>query len=153
MNIAVPINEYNINNVFFQEAIKNTIMDNSHFSRVVYSTDFFIGNGICIDFNMPILHIDKSFNKYKCIFDNQVNYNLIQTISKIENEIMSKCNITNKIPMFRISEQLKNGYIKVAIINNINIGNYLQNIKFIIKISGIWSNEIEYGLTYKFIQV
>ena len=55
--------------------------------------------------------------------------------------------------MFRISEQLKNDYIKVAIINDVNIGSYLQNIRFIIKISGIWSNEVEYGLTYKFIQV
>jgi translation elongation factor EF-G len=153
MNIAVPINDFNINNVFFQDSIKNTIMDNSQFARVVYSTDFFIGNGIFIDFNIPVLNIDKSFNKYKCIFDNQVNYNLIQTITKIENELMSKCNIKDKIPMYRISEQLKNGYIKVAIINNITIGTYLQNIKFIIKISGIWSNELEYGLTYKFIQV
>ena len=153
MNIAVPINEFNINNVFFQESIKNTIMDNSQFSRLVYSSEIFVGSGICIDFNIPISNIDKSFNKYKCIFDNQVNYKLIQTITKIENEILSKCNFTDKIPMFRISEQLKNDYIKVAIINNVNIGSYLQNIRFIIKISGIWSNEVEYGLTYKFIQV
>jgi len=153
MNIAVPINDFNINNLFFQDTIKNTIMDNSHFARVVYSNDFFIGSGICIDFDIPLLNIDKSFNKFKCMFDNQINYNLIQTINKIENEIMSKCNIKNKVPKFRISEQLKNGYIKVAIINNIEIGTYLQNIKFIIKISGIWSNELEYGLTYKFIQV
>lgn len=155
MNIAVPINDFNINNVFFQEAIKNTIMDNSSFTRVVYSTEFFTCNGICIDFNMPILHIDKSFNKYKCVFDNQnqANNNVIQTIAKIENEIISKFNFKSKIPMFRVSEQLKNGFIKVAIINNINVGTYLQNIKFIIKISGIWSNELEYGLTYKFIQV
>jgi hypothetical protein len=155
MNIAVPINEFNINNVFFQEAIKNTIMDNSSFTRVVYSTEIFTCNGICIDFNMPILHIDKSFNKYKCVFDNQnqANNNVIQTIAKIENELISKFNFKNKIPMFRISEQLKNCFIKVAIINNINVGTYLQNIKFIIKISGIWSNELEYGLTYKFIQV
>jgi translation elongation factor EF-G len=118
MNIAVPINDFNINNVFFQDSIKNTIMDNSQFARVVYSNDFFIGNGIFIDFNIPILNIDKSFNKYKCIFDNQVNYNLIQMITKIEYELMSKCNIKDKIPMFRISEQLKNGYIKVAIINS-----------------------------------
>lgn len=153
MNIAVPINEFNINNVFFQDSIKNTIMDNSQFSRLVYSSEIFVGSGICIDFNIPISNIDKSFNKYKCIFDNQVNYKLIQTITKIENEILSKCNFTDKIPMFRISEQLKNDYIKVAIINNVNIVSYLQNLRFIIKISGLWSNEMEYGLTYKFIQV
>jgi hypothetical protein len=153
MNIAVPINEFKINNIFFLDAIKNTIMDNSRFSRIIYSNEFFTGNGIYIEFNMPLLNIDKSFNKYKCIFDSKTNYNLIETITKIENQIISKYNFTNKIPMFRISEQLKNNYIKVTIINNINVDTYLQNIKFIIKISGIWSNELEYGLTYKFIQV
>jgi hypothetical protein len=153
MNIAVPINEFKINNIYFLDAIKNTIMDNSRFSRIIYSNEFFTGNGIYIEFNMPLLNIDKSFNKYKCIFDSKTNYNLIETITKIENQIISKYNITNKIPMFRISEQLKNDYIKVTIINNISVDTYLQNIKFIIKISGIWSNELEYGLTYKFIQV
>ena len=59
MNIAVPINEFNINNVFFQESIKNTIMDNSQFSRLVYSSEIFVGSGICIDFNIPISNIDK----------------------------------------------------------------------------------------------
>jgi len=148
MNIALPIEDFNINNVFFQEAIKNTILDNSSFIRVIYSNEYCMCNGICIKFNIPILNIDKSFNKYKCTFDIQDNTELIQRITNIENEIISKCNITNKTPMFRISEQLKNSFIKVSIINT-----YLQNINFIIKISGIWYNEKEYGLTYKFIQV
>jgi hypothetical protein len=148
MNIALPIEDFNINNVFFQEAIKNTILDNSSFIRVIYSNEYCMCNGICIKFNIPILNIDKSFNKYKCTFDIQHNTELIQRINNIENEILSKCNITNKTPMFRISEQLKNSFIKVSIINT-----YLQNINFIIKISGIWYNEKEYGLTYKFIQV
>jgi hypothetical protein len=148
MNIALPIEDFNINNVFFQEAIKNTILDNSSFIRVIYSNEYCMCNGICIKFNIPILNIDKSFNKYKCTFDIQDNTELIQRITNIENEIISKCNIKNKTPMFRISEQLKNSFIKVSIINT-----YLQNINFIIKISGIWYNEKEYGLTYKFIQV
>jgi len=151
MNIAVPIHEFNINNIFFQESIKNTIMDNSSFARVVYSTDFCMCNGICIEFNLPLLHIDKLFNKYKCTFDIQNNNNLIQTINNIEKQFISKVNIKDKIPRFRISEQLLNGFIKVSIINNTHTN--LQNIKFIIKISGIWSNDLEYGLTYKFLQV
>jgi hypothetical protein len=150
MNIALPLKDININNIFFQDAMKNTIMDNSSFSRILYSNEFFTGNGMCIEFNLPILNIDKSFNKYKCIFDHQQNCNLIHTINKIEKDIIAKYNIEHKQPMFRIAEQLKNGYIKVAIINNINT---VEDIKFIIKISGIWSNEAEYGLTYKFMQV
>jgi hypothetical protein len=148
MNIAVPIEDFNINNVFFQEAIKNTILDNSSFIRVIYSNEYCICNGIFIKFNIPILNIDRSFNKYKCIFDIHNNNQLIQRINNIEKEIISKYNITNKNPVFRISEQLKNSFIKVSIINT-----YLQNISFIIKISGIWCNDYDYGLTYKFVQV
>ena len=76
---------------------------------------------------------------FKVVLD---NYNFSK------NDMENFCNIKNKTPMFRISEQLKNSFIKVSIINT-----YLQNINFIIKISGIWYNEKEYGLTYKFIQV
>jgi hypothetical protein len=148
MNIAVPIEDFDINNVFFQEAIKNTILDNSSFIRVIYSNEYFMCNGVCIKFNIPILNIDRSFNKYKCTFDILNNTELIKRITNIENKLISKCNITNKTPVFRISEQLKHKFIKVSIINT-----YLQNISFIIKISGIWYNELEYGLTYKFVQV
>ena len=84
MNLAVPINDINLNNVFFQEAIKNTIMDDSSFIRVIYSNEFCILNGICIEFNIPLLNIDKTFNKYKCTFDSQTNNSAINALINVE---------------------------------------------------------------------
>jgi len=148
MNLAIPITQFNINNVFFQDAIKNTIMDDSNFIRIIYSDDLCTFNGICLQFHLHITHMDKSFNKFKFTFDNALSNNLIQVISKLENDIITKYNINNKQPIFRISEQLKNGTIKV-----LNTTNTTATIKtFIIKISGLWSNDLEYGLTYKFTQ-
>jgi len=152
MNLAVPINDINLNNVFFQEAIKNTIMDDSSFIRVIYSNEFCILNGICIEFNIPLLNIDKTFNKYKCTFDSQTNNSAINALINVENNILSKCNFQPKQAVFRITEQLKNGFIKVPNINT-NINTNLQSVKFLIKISGVWSTDMEYGLTYKFTQV
>ena len=154
MNIAIPVNQFNINNVFFQEAIKNTIMDDSNFIRIIYSDDICIFNGICLEFVLHITHVDKSFNKFKCNFDNMLSNNIIQTISKIEYDIISKYNMImnmnismSKQPVFRISDQIKNESIKVLSINNST-----HKATFMIKISGLWSNELEYGLTYKFTQ-
>ena len=158
MNIAIPVNQFNINNVFFQEAIKNTIMDDSNFIRIIYSDDICMFNGICLEFVLHITHVDKSFNKFKCNFDNMLSNNIIQTISKIEYDIISKYNANmnmniSKQPVFRISDQIKNESIKVLSIKGLSINsNSTHKATFMIKISGLWSNELEYGLTYKFTQ-
>lgn len=155
MNIAIPTDLFNINNIFFQEAIKNTIMTDSNFIRIIYSDELMMLNGVCLEFTLPIIYIDKSFNKFKCNFDKQLNHTLIQLICKAEYDILAKCSEKNinKIPIYRISDQLRNGIIKVMNLstNNTNTTNNV-NKKFIIKISGIWSNDLEYGLTYKFTQ-
>lgn len=154
MNIAIPIQQFTINNVFFQEPIKNTIMNDSSFIRIVYSDELCMLNGICIAFTLPIIHIDKSFNKYRCTFDNQLSSIIIETINKIELSIINKLNIKNKQPSFRIADQLKNGLIKVSNMTNnmANISNTNNHKTFIIKISGVWSTSTEYGMTYKFTQ-
>jgi hypothetical protein len=144
MNIAIPLEQFNINNVFFQDAIKNTIMNDSNFIRVIYSNELLMINGLCLEFNLPILHVDKSFNKYKCTFDNKLANTTIQNINKLEYDILSKYEFKDKQAVCRINEQLKNNMIKVTNINNPNINTFL------IKISGIWCTELEYGLTYKF---
>jgi len=155
MNIAIPTEQFNIHNVFFQEAIKNTIMADSNFFRIIYSDSLIMLNGICVEFTLPIIYVDKSFNKLKCIFDKQLNHTLILSVCKMEYDILTKCSAlnTNKIPIYRISDQLRNGLIKVIHLSASNTSNSANKHKiFIIKISGIWSNEYEYGLTYKFSQ-
>ena len=162
MNLAIPTDQFNINNVFFQEAIKNTIMTDSNFIRIVYSDALMMLNGICLEFTLPIIYIDKSFNKFKCNFDKQLNHAIIQAICKAEYDILAKCSEKNtqKIPIYRISDQLRNGIIKVINLSTTtstttnstttNSTTNSINKKFIVKISGIWSNDLEYGLTYKF---
>ena len=83
------------------------------------------------------------------MFDKQYNNAEILVISTIERELLSKMNIIGKTPIYRISEQLVNGHVKIFIDNN-NTSNKRTSNEFIMKISGIWENEFEYGLTYKF---
>lgn len=147
MNVILELQQFDINYVHFQEPVKNTVMDNSNFIRAIYSNSLFMLNGIFIKFNLNILNIEKSFNKYKCFFDKQSNTNEIITINAIERELLYKANIIGKRPLYRISEQLINGHIKIFIDN---YNKPRTNNEFILKISGIWENENEYGVTYKF---
>lgn len=147
MNVVLEIKQFNINDVYYQEPVKNTIMDNSNFIRAIYSNSLFMLNGIFIRFNLNVVAIEKSFNKYKCVFDKHYNTHEAITISTIERDLLSKINIPGKHPIYRISEQLANGHVKIFI-DNTTIKRSTN--EFILKISGIWENEMEYGVTYKF---
>ena len=142
--------DYNSKHVFFQDPIANTIFDNSHFIRINYSTHLFMLNCIILEFNLSLQHIENYFNKYKYTYSVKSNINPITSLIKLEKEILDKLSIKNKKPLFNLNHQLMNGYIKLfnekTLIKHENYDNHL----FFIKISGVWENEYEYGLTYKF---
>lgn len=146
MNIVKSIDQYNEDNVYFLDPIKNNIMNNGNFIRIIYSTSLFVLNGIYININFNSTSIDKYYNKYKCSFDIFQYKELIEKLCLIEEGIIKKTDILGKIPQFKIYEQLKNGNIKVFSETPDKIGN-----TFLLKISGIWETETEYGLTYKFL--
>jgi len=148
MYIVLKLGEFDINNIFYLDRVKNTVMENSNFSRVIYSNEIFSLNGIFVSFDMKLYNIEKSFNKYKCLFDIKNHNDIVSKISKIEQHIMNRYKFENKIPIYRITDQLSNGFLKIF--NEILCKE--QN-EFILKIYGIWETDTEYGLTYKFISV
>jgi hypothetical protein len=148
MYVVLDVDDFNINNIFYQEKVKNTVMDNSNFLRVNYSNELFILNGIFIKFNLKLYSIEKSFNKYKCLFDGKTHADVITQFSLIEKHLMEKYNSTTKTPIYRISEQMNNGFLKIF-----NEAECKETNDFILKIYGIWETDCEYGLTYKFINI
>ena len=145
MNLVQQINQYNIENVFYSEAIKNNIICDSNFIRIIYSTSSVSLNGITL--SIPIVNptIEKYFNKYKCAFNIIANNQIIEQLTTLEYDLLNMCLCKDKIPQYKISEQMQNGIIHFFAIN------LKKNNLFILKISGIWFNETTYGLTYKFI--
>ena len=83
MYLVLELDNLNINNVFYQEKVKNTVMDNSNFLRIVYSNELFILNGIFVRFNLNLHSVEKSFNKYKCLFDTKLHSDIILKISTL----------------------------------------------------------------------
>jgi len=145
MYLVIDINEFDNRNVYYQEKVKNTVMENSEFIRIMYSTSYYTLNAIFINFKLKLNYAEKNFNKYKYFFNRQHNLSNVDEICKIEKYILDNYNnLKNKKPLYRISEQLLHNNIKSF--NNI----YIQETNdFFLKIYGIWENENEYGLTYK----
>lgn len=156
MNLILPLNEYNSKNVFFLESVKNNVVELSNFIRIIYSNSHFMLNSVIFEVDINIFHIEKYFNKYKYLFNLQLDKNLlfINTISKIEKDLLGILNnslssLLSKKPVYKIQEQLACGYIKI---HNEDIGTGLyKNKNIYIKISGIWESDIEYGIIFKFL--
>ena len=146
--LVKSIEQYNEDFVYFYEPIKNNIMNEGQFIRIIYSTPLFVLNGIYIVVNVTYTNIEKYYNKFKCTFDINQYKEMIDSIRLIEEGLLKKVNIHGKIPQHKIYEQLKNGNIKI-------FSDFFDKINntFLLKIAGIWETETEYGLTYKFINV
>ena len=146
MNIVKNIDQFDDNNLFFCEPIKNNIINEGSFIRILYSTHNMVLNGIYLLLVFNDIICEKYYNKYKCSFNINIHAEIIESLKKIEENILKKYTIQNKIPQFKIYEQISNGNIKIFN----DFGNK-TNESFILKISGIWETTKNYGLTYKFI--
>jgi hypothetical protein len=150
MNLALDINDFDINGVFFQKPITNTVIDNSEFIRILYSTELMILNGIYIKIKLNIKSVESYYNKYKCVFTTSDNYHIISKIQSMENLILDRY-CSNKNKKKKIYEQLNNCYVKIFTDNAINPNNMPEH--FTLKISGIWETNNDCGITYKFITI
>lgn len=150
MYISLDMDQYNEKSIMISEKTKNNIMSQGDFYRLYFSTSDLILNGLHITFELKNISIEKYFNKIKCQFENNLfNNHIVSNIKKIETSLLRKYNNINFNPVHRVEEQLRNKYIKIFDENYISIGNY-TSIKFVLKISGIWSSNKDYGLTFRF---
>jgi len=149
MNIVKTIDQYDENYIYFCDPIKNNVMNEGNFIRILYSTPSFVLNGIYLLIRLNDIMVEKYYNKYKCIFNVNSHRELIENIKTIEMNLLKKIDIKNKCPQNKIYEQLKNGNIKIF--SDINLKPYTNT--FLLKISGIWETESHYGVTFKFSKI
>jgi hypothetical protein len=146
MNLVKSIDQYDNKSLFFCEPIQNNIINDGNFIKILYSPPNMVLNGIYLLVNLYDITCEKYYNKYKCSFNVLNHREIIDNLKIIEEEILKKYK-TNKIPLYKIHEQLRYGYIKVF--SDVEIK---QQCSFILKISGIWETQQNYGLTYKFVK-
>jgi len=150
MIITNRIEQYNDEYVFFSESIKNNIIKDGYFIRIIYSNELFSLNGIYINIDFVFTYIEKYYNKIRCLFDINININrhFMGLIKNVEYNILKKVDIKNKTPQYKLYDQIKSGEIKIYD-DNVN-ANYN---KIVLKITGVWETSNQYGITYKFYRV
>jgi hypothetical protein len=136
MNLVLDETNYDVNSLYFYEAVKNTVMDDSSFIRIVYSNEDFILNGIYIK-----IDIDRNIYSKRPIRPSIKNERTLLFVDSIEKNIMRRY-ASNKISVGKIKDQLQ------YLINKIYTTN-TSDVSYILKISGIWETPTSIGLTFK----
>ena len=112
MNIVLTENQFNINNIYFGEPIQNTVIDNSKFIKILYSTEDIILNGM--QYLLTLKHVTKElyFKKIKISYDVNSHISMIQNLDLIEKNILDK-HRCNKNPKRVLTSLFKEGFIKL----------------------------------------
>ncbi len=148
MNVVLTIDQFNKSHVYYGEPIQNIVMDNSKFIKITYSTENVMCSGIYLSLPIKYSKHEQYYKKVRFTYDIAINNNWLAKIYDIETDILNKYTSVKK-PRKILYETLSNGSIKIfsndekPLVNNSNT--------FILKLSGIWETDIEYGVTYKLI--
>ena len=119
INICEKLEKYEEQCIYFCEPIKNNIINDGNFIRILYSKSFVLLNGIYLYFSLNIHSVEKYYNKLKCNFMITEHRDIKEKEKNTDVSQWSECN---------------------------GISN------FVLKISGVWENELYYGLTFKFVK-
>jgi hypothetical protein len=150
MNLVINSEDLSVKNIFFNDSIKNNVMHDSSFIRILYSNKDFVLNGISIKLTIVKENTQKNLLHNKC---NEYPNNIknINYIDDLEKYILNTYN-NKKLHSYKIKEQIQ--YLIYKLSNNINhIHHSIDPVVYILKISGIWETQSTIGITNKFISI
>lgn len=140
--------------LYFSEPVQNALMNDSHFIRIIYSDNDVSLYGLMIPLYFNAITVVKSFHKSIIMYDLQSHKDVVIKISDLENSILERYNHflklyknCQKLPVYNLTNQLKSCNVKLFE----DIDKNLDECNLILKISGVWENEKEIGITFKFI--
>lgn len=92
MNITLSIDQFIPRCIYFGDPVQNTIMENSRFIKLIYSTELVIMNGLYFEIPLNISHKATYFRRNKYFFDmnNSVSQGIIKKAQEIEYAILKK---------------------------------------------------------------
>jgi len=143
MSVAIPLNIFNHHDVYFHKPVHNNIINNSKFIRTIYSNGLVSMNNICLEVPFKFEHS----NRNRFFFDMQKNHCAILFLLQMEENILNRIGISGKMPSRKLAQQLQAGYLKIFTC----IDDPETFLPILLKISGIWESESEYGVTFKFV--
>lgn len=174
MNIVIEPATFNETNIFFLDKKKNNIID-GYFSKIIYSSDVFIMNGVFLLLPLVVKTSHDNgitMDRRTCTTDSSilslshehrhtiyfythhlVNLQYITILSEMENAIINmykEINCVKKTSILGLSNQLHKGCFKIYKERKHGVA---SQKKYMLKISGVWENSNEVGITYKFVEI
>lgn len=147
--LALDLNKYVFRHFYFLEPFANFLIPGGSYTKMIYTHKHFTIHGIY--FNVPLeyttdankvcIQIDKSTANTK---------HVIAMMIQLEKDILHQFKLqkacSTKSPTLSIQKQLLSS--KIRVYNLLNESNSL----ILLNITGVWENETEFGLNYKFIK-
>jgi hypothetical protein len=162
----LPIHEVISDYIYFLDSKKNILMDGI-FTKLIYTNEWFTMNGVYIHlpievqyietyqprrYDFPQLGVQNGGYKKTIYFSVSQYSTILHQLDLLEQHILSKYNPTDKSKhkSFLIMQSLKLGYFRIFHSKDKEEKTTTESSSgFILKISGIWENPTEYGVSYK----
>ena len=151
MQLAITPEQFNQYYVLYGKRTKNTIVQDSNFININYSTELMTLNNISIHFTLNDVEVTDYYNKYRCDYaKSDFNHSVISKLIHIEKKVLEKYIAhTSAFPCYRLKEQLMTNRLKIFALHELKTSTY-KKCELLLKISGIWETNNEYGIIYKF---
>ena len=146
MFLLLNPSNFHIQNIYFLEKKINMIME-GFFTKIVFSTEFMTMNGLF--FQVPFSS-SNSFGHFLPISPS-IHKDVIQRLCSIERHLVQYYMMfynSNKTPIYSLKSQLQRGQVKYYR----DVAPGATETAFYLKISGIWENSYEVGMTFKIIE-
>ena len=144
MILLLQPSDFNIKNIYFLEKKMNMIME-GYFTKIIFTNPFMTMNGVFLQ--LPITKSNFSKSPYFLQFDPICHKDIITQMCIIEKQLIQYYMSFYKVqknPVYSLKNQLQNGSVKYY-------KNFVGGLLYI-KISGIWENLSEVGITFKIIE-
>lgn len=151
MNVLMlPLKEITDENIFFMDSKKNILMDGT-FTKLIYMNEWFTMNGIYISLPIRVQKIEANHmtgQKHTIYFSVNDHQDLLEKIEHLEKSILDKyfpVITSSSTALYSLQHSLRMGFFKIFKESK----TLSKNTGFALKISGIWENAKNYGLSYK----
>ena len=151
MFVVLNIENFKERNILLNEPVKNILRVGCNFIKIIYSDENMILNGIYVNITFNDVElIKKKGDLYKLKLNKDMNKEQLKSLIAVEQKILDMVNKDLTKSYNLRTELLKAKLIKLSGQISYDMGNY-NNMDFIIRIFGIWSDSLRCGLNYQII--
>ncbi len=148
MNLIMNKKTFDINNIYCVNKSKKTIIPNNQIQNIFYSNELFTNSTIILKIPVDDVFLIENFNKYRVVFNTNLNSDVIKYIQLIEEGILNLLGKNLTIEP-TLTNEFNAGEIKLINTSNNSLYRNYSTFNLCIKITGIWFNKTTKGLNYK----